>query len=280
MEAYLDLVKEILDRGESKDNRTGMKALTIPGAMLRHDMALGFPLLTTKKMAYQSVRVELEFFIKGLSDKRWLRERGCTIWDEWCNPRKIPPHLGKKERMDFQKEETDLGPIYGVQWRSFGNRDTAVDQLKKVVDTLKKNPSDRRMLVSAWNPCVMDEMAIPPCHVLFHLVVIGGRLSLTWFQRSCDLMLGVPFNLASYATLLHLLCLESRLETGWVTGMLSDVHIYENHLKGAREQIERTPYQLPRIVTTGFSSIFDWSYDQTKIENYQSGSPISFEVAV
>ena len=281
MKPYLDIVKNVLKNGQWKENRTGKKALTIAGTMIQHDLRNGFPLLTTKKMAFKSLRVELEFFIKGLRNKKWLQERGCSIWDEWCNPRLIPDSLTSEERKKKQLVEMDLGPIYGVQWRNFSKPDEpGIDQLKIVVDKLKKDPTDRRMVVSAWNPLAMSEMALPPCHVLFHLVVIGNVLNLTWFQRSCDLMLGIPFNLASYALLLELLGKEAGLIPGQVTGMLSDVHIYEDHVQGAKEQINRLPFELPILKTSNFKSIFDWSYDQTSILNYHSHPAISFPIAV
>ena len=275
----------MLKTGKWKNNRTGTRALTIAGAMLSHDLQEGFPLLTTKKMAFKALKVELEFFVKGLRDKKWLQERGCTIWDEWCNPAKLSPSLSEEDRRQKQIEETDLGPIYGVQWRNFSaNYEAAgekgVDQLKNVVATLKSNPQDRRMLVSAWNPLALKEMALPPCHVLFHLVVIDGVLNLSWFQRSCDVMLGIPFNLASYALLLELLSQEAGLVPGVVTGLLSDVHIYENHIKGAEEQLTRQPLPLPGLKTDAFTSIFDWKHEQTRLLNYQSHPPIPFAIAV
>lgn len=283
MRTYLELVDNILTNGKLKSNRTGTSALTIAGAMLQHDMAQGFPLLTTKKMAFKSVRVELEFFIKGLTDKAWLQERGCHIWDEWCSPDHIPPQLSDEERKKFQMEENDLGPVYGFQWRRFGESSAipqGVDQLAQVVQTLKTNPHDRRMLVSAWNPLALPHQALPPCHVLFHLVVIDGHLNLTWFQRSCDVMLGIPFNLASYAVLLHLLAKEAGLKEGLVTGMLSDVHIYEDHLPGAKLQLSRQPMPLPTITTPNFTSIFDWTYDQTQLQDYHAHPKIAFPIAV
>ena len=281
MKSYLDIIKRVLTDGELKSNRTEIKALTVVGDMLQHDLRNGFPLLTTKKMAFHSIKVELEFFIKGLQDKKWLQDHGCQIWDEWCNPTTLDPCLNDDDRKKKQLQEMDLGPIYGVQWRNFSSgKEKGMDQLKSVVERLKTNPNDRRMVVSAWNPLVMKEMALPPCHVLFHLVVIGKVLNLTWFQRSCDLMLGVPFNLASYALLLHLLSLEAGLIPGQVTGMLSDIHIYKNHLPSAKEQLKREPLSLSSLETKNFTSIFDWSHDQTKVVNYRSHPAIQLPVAI
>lgn len=290
MQAYLDIVRRILDQGERKANRTGMDAITIPGAMFEHDMSRGFPLLTTKKMPFKMIRTELEFFIKGISDKAWLQERGNSIWNEWANPRKAP--YGHDEQAKARMAaERDLGPIYGFQWRRFNapyvNYDTdytgqGVDQLKIVSDRLKSNPSDRRMIVSAWNPSMLDQMALPPCHYAFQVTVINGKLNLFWNQRSVDTMLGLPFNIASYALLLHLLAMDSGLQEGRLVGFLADTHIYVNHVEGAQEQLSRNPnaYPLPRIVTEPFTSIFEWSYEHTRLEGYESHPKIEFPIAV
>ncbi|MBN1646262.1 thymidylate synthase [Candidatus Woesearchaeota archaeon] len=290
MKAYLDIVRKILDEGVLKENRTGMNALTIAGAMFEHDMAKGYPMLTTKKVPFKVVASELEFFIKGITDKKWLQERKNFIWNEWANPKKAPyGHTPKhKERM---LNERDLGPIYGFQWRHFGaeynNPDSdysgkGVDQLKRVVDTLKTNPNDRRMIVNAWNPTIMHEMALPPCHYSFQVTTTGKKLNLLWNQRSVDTMLGLPFNIASYSLLLHLLAKESGLEEGKLVGFLADVHIYKNHVEGAKEQLLRDPdkFALPRILTENFKSIFEWKYSDSRIEGYESYPKINFDIAV
>lgn len=290
MKAYLEIVRAILEKGEKKPNRTGIDALTMAGVMFEHKMSLGFPLLTTKKMPFRMVAAELEFFIKGLTDKTWLRERNNHIWDEWANPKKAPygHTVEAKEKM---KAERDLGPIYGFQWRHFNaqyeNYDTdyhekGVDQLKKITETLKTNPDDRRMLVSAWNPSMLGEMALPPCHYAFQVTVINGRLNLLWNQRSVDTMLGLPFNIASYGLLLHLLAKEANLQEGRLIGFLADTHIYVNHLEGAKEQLARDVnlYPLSKIETVNFTSIFDWKAEDTQLLNYQSYPKISFEIAV
>jgi len=290
MQVYLDIVKKILEQGERKDNRTGVDTIAIAGAMFEHDMSKGFPLLTTKKMPFKVIASELEFFIKGITDKKWLQDRNNHIWDEWAYPKKAPygHDEASKKRM---ADERDLGPIYGFQWRHFNapyySYETnytgqGVDQLKKVIETLKNNPGDRRMIVAAWNPLALHDMALPPCHYAFQVTVIKGKLNLLWNQRSVDTMLGLPFNIASYAILLHLLAKETGLQEGKLVGFLADTHIYENHLEGAKEQISRDPnlYPLPKIVTENFTSIFDWQYTDTKIENYQSHLPIKFDIAV
>ncbi|PIR04428.1 MAG: thymidylate synthase [Candidatus Magasanikbacteria bacterium CG11_big_fil_rev_8_21_14_0_20_39_34] len=290
MQAYLDIVKKILEHGEEKENRTGTNTLSIAGVLFEHDMSTGFPLLTTKKVPFRLIASELEFFIKGITDKEWLKERNNHIWDEWAHPLKAPygHDEASKQRM---MEERDLGPVYGFQWRHYNaeyenyNSDYSgkgVDQLAKIVDSLKNNPNDRRMLVSAWNPIQMNQMALPPCHYAFQVVVNNGKLNLMWNQRSVDVMLGLPFNIASYALLLHLLAKEANLQEGRLVGFLGDTHIYTNHRDGAQEQLSRDPkkYPLPQIITEPFTSIFDWSYEDSKIENYQSYPRISFEIAV
>jgi len=290
MKAYHDIVQRVLDKGEKKENRTGTDAYAIAGALFEHDMQKGFPLLTTKKTPFKLVASELEFFIKGFTNKQWLIERKNHIWDEWASPKKAPyghDDASKKKML----EERDLGPIYGFQWRHYNapykNYDTdysdkGVDQLKNLIDKLKTDPSDRRMIVSAWNPIQKDQMALPPCHYGYQVTVINGKLNLLWNQRSVDTMLGLPFNIASYALLLHLLAKESGLQEGKLVGFLADVHIYENHVEGAKEQLTRNPdkYPHPKIKTNNFSSIFDWKYTDTQILDYQSYPRISFDIAV
>lgn len=278
MKSYLGLVQKILDEGSMKFNRTGVNALTISGLEFQHEMSEGFPLLTTKKMANKTIRVELEGFIKGITDKKWFQERGCKIWDEWCNPEKVPYGKDLETRKKMLKEE-DLGPIYGFQWRNFGANYSGqhsnyvgkgIDQLERVVNTLETNPEDRRMIVSSWNPNDLKKMALPPCHYSWQVNVVDEKLNLIWNQRSVDTMLGLPFNIASYGVLLHLLAKESGFEEGKLIGHLGDVHIYENHLKGAEIQLKREPFNLPKIETENFSNIFDWEHNQTKFVNYKS----------
>jgi len=236
------------------------------------------------------VATELEFFINGITDKKWLQDKNNHIWDEWAKPQLAPyghDEASKKKML----EERDLGPIYGFQWRHFNapyeNYDSnyegkGIDQLKKVIETLKTNPRDRRMIVSAWNPLQFDEMALPPCHYAFQITVINDKLNLLWNQRSVDTMLGLPFNIASYALLLHLLAKETGLKEGKLVGFLADVHIYENHIDGAKEQLTRDPnkYQLPKLETENWKSIFNWKSGDTKVLNYESYEKINFEIAV
>ena len=275
MEAYLDIVKYILEKGEHKSNRTGTDTIAVAGMMFQHDMADGFPLLTTKQMARKTMLVELESFINGVTDKGWYQERGCHIWDEWCNPQVVPyGHDEETKRRMF--EERDLGRIYGAQWRDFGGE----DQLRNLISTLATDPNSRRMIVSAWNPPELKQMALEPCHWGYQATVIGDRLHLIWIQRSIDTMLGLPFNIASYATLLHLLSLESGIEAGTLTGQLGDTHIYVDHIEGARGQLEREPLVLPRIETRDFTSLFEWEHTQTKFRGYKHHDKIGFPIAV
>jgi len=290
MKNYLDIVQKVLDHGIKNPNRTGTDAYVIAGAIFEHSMEEGYPLLTTKKVPFKLIATELEFFIKGLTDKQWLIDRNNHIWGEWANQKKAP-YGHDQEAKKKMTEERDLGAIYGFQCRHFNapydNYDSdyagqGVDQLKKVVETLKKDPHDRRMIVCAWNPCMIDQMALPPCHYLFQVTVINGKLNLLWNQRSVDVMLGLPFNIASYSLLLHLLAKETGLKEGKLVGFLADVHIYENHLEGAKEQLSRDPnkYPLPKIETENFKTIFDWTSEDTKVEGYESYPWIKFKISV
>ncbi|OGH74162.1 MAG: thymidylate synthase [Candidatus Magasanikbacteria bacterium RIFCSPLOWO2_12_FULL_43_12] len=297
MQTYLNIVQKILNEGVEKTDRTGTGTLAIAGAMFEHDMGKGYPLLTTKKMPFKIMATELEFFIKGITDKQWLLDRNCHIWDEWCNPKKVPYAHDEETKLKM-KNERDLGAIYGFQWRHFNapyeNYDTdysgkGVDQLKNLISAIKTDPSSRRLIVSAWNPCALDKMALPPCHYLFQITVIDGKLNLLWNQRSVDAMLGLPFNISSYALLLHLLAKETGLKEGKLVGFLADTHIYLNHLDGAKEQLSRDPnkYPLPHIQTLRHGSgqannfsIFKWQYTDTELLDYESYPRIPLPIAV
>jgi len=288
MEQYLSIVDEILTKGKRKSNRTGVDTLVIDGMIFKHDMSQGFPLLTTKKMAHKSVRVELEGFIEGITDKKWFQDRGCTIWDEWGNPQKV--HYGHDEKTRKKmREERDLGPIYGFQWRHFGANyegyeksyeGEGIDQLKIAIETLRKDPGNRRQIVSAWNPKDLDKMALPPCHYAFHLTITGNKLNLFWNQRSVDTMLGLPFNIASYGVLNHLIAKELNIESGNLIGFLDDSQIYVNHINEAKEQLKRKPFQLSKIETKDFTSIYNWQHNHTKFIDYQHHPLIKFDIAI
>ena len=298
MKAYLAIAEKILSCGALQHNRTGIDVLTCSGMMFEHDMAEGFPLLTSKKIPFRLVASELEFFVRGITDKEWLREKNNHIWDEWCSPDSIPYGNDKatRERMMAERE---LGPVYGWQWRNFGaeyiahnvpagsaahDGRTGIDQLKLLAETLKKDPYSRRMLVCAWNPIDLPRMALPPCHFAFQVTVTtaasGSSLNLLWSQRSVDVALGLPFNIASYGCLLHLLAKEAGLREGRLVGFLGDTHIYTNHIDGIRQQLERELRPLPEIATENFSSVFDWHYTDTVIKNYDPHPAIQFDIAV
>ena len=269
MKSYLDLVQSVLDNGVWKETRTGLPALTTFGEVFRHDMSEGFPLLTTKKMAVKTMWIELEGFIKGITSKKWYQDKGCKIWNEWSNP--------------TNSDSDDLGPIYGFQWRRFNQAYdendegclTKYDQLQKIVTQLRNDPSDRRMVCSSWNPVQIHKMALPPCHVLWNVVAIKDKLNLLWHQRSCDLMLGIPFNIASYATLLTLLANEAGLKPGILQGTLADCHIYENQIDGAKEQLLRDPRKLP-TVKMGHTFIHEWSSEDMSLVDYNPHPKINF----
>ncbi len=286
MEAYLELVRKIMQKGVRVQNRTGVDTLAIFGEKFEHDMAEGFPLVTTKKVIFQSIFSELEFFIKGLTDKRWLQERGNPIWDAWGGGISYAHDEETKWKM---LEEADLGPIYGFQWRHFGAvyrglevnyTGQGVDQLADLINTIKTKPTDRRMIVSAWNPAQLHLMALPPCHYQFQVNISEDKLNLAWTQRSVDTMLGLPFNIASYATLLHLLAKETGYKEGKLVGFFGDTHMYVNHLEGAEKQLSRKLFPLPAIETKNFTSIFDWRYIDTEVLNYQHHPFIKYPIAV
>jgi len=284
MRDYLSIVKNILVTGDYKENRTGVPTYSIAGVMFEHDMSEGFPLLTTKSVSLRLVASELEFFIKGLTDKKWLQERNNHLWNEWCWQLKVP-YGHDKETQQKMFEERDLGPIYGFQWRHFDAEydgfdkdysEQGIDQLENLIDTLKTNPNDRRMIVSAWNPNQVDEMALPPCHYGFQVTVTDDKLNLMWNQRSVDTALGLPFNIASYGLLLHLLAKETEFEEGHLVGFLGDTHIYENHVENLKKQLSRVPKELPSIETENFTSIFDWEYTDSKVVDYENHGQINF----
>lgn len=288
MKGYLDIVEKILNEGVLKKNRTGVDTLAIAGAMFEHDMKKGYPLLTTKKMPFKLVASELEFFIKGITDKKWLMDRGNHIWDEWAS-QDIVNYGHDSETKRKMMEARDLGPIYGWQWRNFGAKYVShdkkpegqgVDQLGNLIKKLKENPYDRRLLVTSWNPLDIQRMSLPPCHYTFQVTVIGDRLNLMWNQRSVDVALGLPFNIASYGLLLHLIAKEAKYKEGKLVGFLGDTHVYVTHIEGLKEQLKRQPNNLPSIKTENFTSIFDWKFTDTKIENYASHPSIKFEIAV
>lgn len=281
MKAYLDYLQYILDNGVITHNRTGIDTLTCSGYMLCHDMKDGFPLLTTKKMGIRNIAAELEMFIKGVTSKKFLQDRKCHIWDEWCNPQKVP-YGNDEETKAKMAAEDDLGPIYGAQWVNFNGDSEKGNQLKNVIEFIKKDPTSRRLIVSAWNPLQLDQMALPPCHLGFELLVYPeqGTIDIIWAQRSVDSGLGLPYDLASYALLLTLICKETGYKPGKIFGMLGNCHIYLNQLDAIKEQLKRPTHKLPTIEIENFTSIWNFYYKDVKLVNYESEDKIVMDIAV
>ncbi len=305
---YLKLCTEILERGTSKDDRTGVGTKSIFGYQMRFDLAKGFPLLTTKKINFNLVWSELLWFIKGDTNIKFLLENNNNIWNEWAFKKWVESseYSGvdmtdfghrvltdknfaeeyKKEMTNFKnkiltddsfaKKYGDLGNVYGKQWRNFDG----VDQLKTLVEQIKENPTSRRLILSAWNPSEVDTMALPPCHTMFQFYVLDGKLSCQLYQRSGDVFLGVPFNIASYALLTMLIAKECNLQLGEFVHTLGDAHIYNNHIEQVKEQLSREPYELPSVKIADFNSIFDLKIEDVKLEGYNSHPFIKAPIAV
>jgi len=314
MKAYLDILYKIVSTcTDVRNNRTGVPDVGLGyGAVFEHDMSQGFPLITTKKMGLKNIAIELEFFLNGITDKKWLQDRKCHIWDEWANPVKVEqeyklqePYLLKGEdkknaRNIIMDKERDLGPIYGFQWRHFGGKyqwdcdriekdptdnfdhdNPGIDQVAIAIDKIKNAPNDRRIIVNAWNPIDMYQMALPPCHMMHQLVVRDGKLSLIWTQRSCDMFLGIPYNIASYALLLLLYAKEAGLKPGMLKGELHDAHIYTNHLDQVKTQLQRVPYKLPtvEIPDENWKGMLNWCAKDFVLNNYICHEKIAGDVA-
>jgi len=264
MQPYLDLVRQVLERGAKRMDRTGTGTLSLFGAQLRFDLKRGFPLVTTKKVHVRSVIGELLWFLRGDTNTAFLRENGITIWDEWAD------------------EKGELGPVYGKQWRSWPKPDGAhIDQIAVLLEEIRRNPNSRRLMVSAWNVGEIEQMALAPCHVLFQFYVANGRLSCQLYQRSSDLFLGVPFNIASYALLTHMVAQQTDLEVGEFIWTGGDCHLYLNHLEQARTQLERQPLALPTLaIKRRPPSIFDYRFEDFEVLNYQSHPAIRAPVAI
>ncbi|MGD9543523.1 MAG: thymidylate synthase [Methylocystis sp.] len=267
MRQYLDLLDKVLREGVRKDDRTGTGTQSLFGHQMRFDLSQGFPLVTTKRVHLKSVIHELLWFLRGETNVRYLRENGVTIWDEWAD------------------EDGELGPVYGAQWRRWPAAGGEIDQLANVVDEIKRNPFSRRLLVSAWNPAEVDKMALPPCHCLFqfHVADVDGekRLSCQLYQRSADVFLGVPFNIASYALLTHMVAQVTGCAPGDFVHSFGDVHLYLNHVEQARLQLSREPKPLPRLeLNRDVRALFDFRYEDVRVENYDSWPAIAAPIAV
>lgn len=261
--AYEDLLQYVREHGTFKSDRTGTGTYSVFGLQLRYDLSAGFPLITTKRVHLKSVVGELLWFLQGDSNVRWLQENGIRIWNEWAD------------------EDGDLGPVYGVQWRSWPTADGRhIDQLSQVLDTVRNNPDSRRMLVSAWNVGELDAMALAPCHAFFQLYVCEGKLSLQIYQRSADLFLGVPFNIASYALLTHMIAQQCDLEVGDLVWTGGDCHLYANHLEQVDTQLQRDPYPFPTLELRRAPSLFEYDFEDVVVRDYQHHPTIRAQVAV
>ncbi|SNT70886.1 thymidylate synthase [Psychrobacter sp. LV10R520-6] len=283
-QAYLDLLRHVLKNGTEKDDRTGTGTLSHFGAQLRFDLTSGFPLLTTKKVHFKSIAYELLWFLTGSTNVDYLQQHNVRIWNEWATA---------EQTARFNRPAGDLGPIYGHQWRNYGAskhedgsynsvyNDDGIDQITNVVNQIKTNPNSRRLIVSGWNPCEAEQVALPPCHTMFQFFVADNKLSCQLYQRSADLFLGVPFNIASYALLTHMVAQVCGLEVGEFIWTGGDCHIYQNHREQAELQLTRTPYALPTLtLNPDVKDIFAFEYDDISIEGYESHPGIKAKVAV
>jgi len=260
---YLNLLADILQNGAQRGDRTGTGTLGVFGRQMRFDLAKGFPLLTTKKLHRKSIILELLWFLRGDTNVRWLQERGVSIWNEWADA------------------DGELGPVYGKQWRSWAAPDgRVIDQIAGVVESLKNNPNSRRHIVSAWNPAEVEDMALPPCHCLFQFFVADGKLSCQLYQRSADVFLGVPFNIASYALLTLMMAKVAGYEPGEFVHTLGDAHLYLNHLEQAREQLGREPYPLATLTLADKRDLFAFDYEDFQLDGYRAHPSIAAPIAV
>ena len=264
MTQYLTLMQDILDNGSRKTDRTGTGTLSVFGRQLRFDLSEGFPLVTTKKLHLRSIIYELLWFLNGDTNIKYLKDNGVSIWDEWAD------------------ENGELGPVYGSQWRSWpAPNGESIDQISKVLDQIKNKPDSRRHIVSAWNPAEVDKMALPPCHALFQFYVADGKLSCQLYQRSADYFLGVPFNIASYALLTHMVAQQCDLEPGEFIWTGGDVHLYTNHIEQAKTQLSRKPYPIPQLkIARKPASLFEYQFEDFEIVNYQCHPGIKAPIAV
>lgn len=264
MQTYLDLLRHVLEHGVKKEDRTGTGTISVFGHQMRFDLARGFPVVTTKKLHLRSIIHELLWFLKGESNIQYLRDNKVSIWDEWADA------------------NGELGPVYGTQWRSWKTADgRAIDQISDVIAQIKRNPDSRRLIVSAWNVGEIEKMALPPCHAFFQFYVANGRLSCQLYQRSADLFLGVPFNIASYALFTHMVAQVTGLKVGEFVHTLGDAHIYSNHMEQVKLQLSREPMPLPELkLNSAIGNIFEFSFDDIALVNYQSHAGIKAPVAV
>ena len=271
-QTYFDLINDVLTNGVEKTDRTGTGTISVFGRQVRYDLSLGFPILTSKRVHWKSVVGELLWFLKGDTNIKWLKENGISIWDEWAD------------------KNGNLGPVYGQQWRNWSNlvgigysefEDEPIDQIKDVIQQIKTNPDSRRLIVSAWNVGDIPKMALAPCHTMFQFYVVNGKLSCQLYQRSCDSFLGMPFNIASYALLTHMIAQVCDLQVGDFVHTFGDLHIYSNHREQLKEQLSRTPYPMPKLVLNPeVKDIDSFTFEDIKLENYQHHPAIKGKVAI
>ena len=264
MKTYLDLLDHVLKHGTDRGDRTGTGTRSVFGHQMRFDLSEGFPVTTTKKLHLRSIIIELLWFLKGETNIRWLQENGVSMWDEWAD------------------ENGELGPVYGYQWRSWPAPDgKGIDQISGLIKSLKENPNSRRHIVSAWNPALVDDMALPPCHTMFQFYVADGKLSCQLYQRSADIFLGVPFNIASYALFTMMLAQVCDLEVGDFVHTFGDAHIYHNHFEQAKEQLSREPLALPSMkISPDVKDLFEFTYEDFSLEGYEAHPNIKAPIAV
>ncbi len=263
MQQYLDLLRHVKTNGTKKEDRTGTGTISVFGYQMRFDLNKGFPLVTTKKCHLKSIIYELLWFLQGNTNIQYLKDNGVSIWDEWAD------------------ENGDLGPVYGAQWRSWNATDKTIDQITEVIEQIKQNPDSRRLIVSAWNVGELDQMALMPCHTFFQFYVADGKLSCQLYQRSADIFLGVPFNIASYSLLLMMVAQVTGLQVGEFVHTFGDAHIYSNHVEQVDEQLSRKPFTLPEMkINPDVSDIFKFQYEDFELINYQSHTKITAPIAV
>jgi thymidylate synthase len=286
---YLSIIKSVLEEGTERITRSGAGTISIHGQMIKHDISQGFPLTTLRSIPFRLIASELEWTLKGKTDKKSLNEMGNHIWDKFCNPKYVKNFKNDQETYDLMYKENDLGPIYGFQWRHFGAEyvgpdaeynNQGFDQMQNLIDMLNKNTYSKRLIITNWNPKDIPEMAVPCCPCMIQLIRHGDKLNLSFFQRSVDCILGLPFDFAFHALLLHLLALQTGLQAGSVVGFFNNIEIFNQHIEGAKEILKRKPNELGTLNTKDFKDIFNWKFTDTELLNYKPNSSLKFEVNI
>lgn len=286
---YISLIKSVLKHGSKRITRSGAETVSIHGQMIKHALSEGFPLTTLRLIPFRLISSELEWVLRGKTDKNSLQKLNNHVWDKFCNPKYVLNFKNNKETHELMRKENDLGPIYGFQWRHFGAKYTGCDtdykkmgfdQMRSLIKILKKNSFSKRLIVTSWNPKQINEMAVPSCPFAFQLIRHGDKLNLSFFQRSVDCIIGFPFDFAFYSLLLHLLSLQTKLKPGTVVGFFSNVEIFNRHIPGAKKLIKRKPKKLGEIKTEGFADIFSWKFRDSRLIDYQPNRALKFEVNI